>query len=121
MLGRLRARYLQSRLPGFFDWWFGELRALLPQRWQAYLRVQQTQLLLRRQDAGLALLAAEGGGVEPLATLDGEGGLGEGRLEQRIGSDAARLPRILLLPPEAVLLRRLSFPVASSEERRVGN
>lgn len=114
MLGRLRARYLQSRLPGFFDWWFGELRALLPQRWQAYLRVQQTQLLLRRQDAGLALLAAEGGGVEPLATLDGEGGLGEGRLEQRIGSDAARLPRILLLPPEAVLLRRLSFPVAAA-------
>jgi general secretion pathway protein L len=114
MLGRLRARYQQSALPGFFDWWLGELRGLLPQRWQAYLRVQQTQLLLRRGPAGLELLAAEGGNATPLGMLPTENPVNELALVERVGAEAARVPRVLLLPADAVLVRRLYFPAAAA-------
>ncbi|MCK7594579.1 PilN domain-containing protein [Pseudomarimonas salicorniae] len=114
MLGRLRARYQQSRLPGFLDWWFGELRGLLPQRWQAYLRVQQTQLLLRRIGDVLHLEAAEGGSTETLGQIHAESPPGELQLSEQVGAEAARAPRILLLPADAVLVRRLSFPAAAA-------
>ena len=114
LLGRLRARYQSSRLPAFLDWWLGELRGLLPARWQAYLRVQQTQLLLSRTPSGLALGAAEGGRLESLGVLDQDAPFSELCLTERVGAEAARTPRIYLLPAEVVLVRRLSFPAAAS-------
>ncbi len=114
LLGRLSARYQQSRLPEFFAWWFGELRGLLPQRWQEYLRVQQTHLLLRRQADGLVQVqAAEGGVVEQVGSLAADD-IGEVQLATLVGEATSRNPRTLLLPADAVLVRRLSFPAAAA-------
>lgn len=116
LLGRLRARYQRSPLPGFFGWWLGELRGLLPQRWQSYLRVQQTQLLLCFSAEGLRLEAAEGGQLQELAVLDLDAPLSEARLVEVAGAEALRIPRVLLLPADSVLLRRLAFPAAAAAD-----
>lgn len=114
LLGRMRARYQQSRLPAFLAWWFGELRGLLPQRWQDYLRVQQTQLLLRREaDGATRVEAAEGRVVELVGRLPA-GSVSEDQLATLVGENGSRNPRILLLPVDAVLARRLSFPAAAA-------
>lgn len=118
LLGRLRARYQASRLPDFFHWWLGELRSLLPARWQAFLRVQQTQLLLRAVPGGLQVEASEGGKREPLGELSLERPLSELRLAEQFGAEAARIPRVLLLPSDAALLRRLTFPAAAAGNAR---
>lgn len=113
LLGRLQARYQSSGVPAFLDWWLGELRGLLPQRWQAYLRVQQTQLLLRRSASGMELAATTAGGEEALGRLTPEDELSPAGLAAKLGAEVARLPRVLLLPDDAALLRRLSFPAAA--------
>lgn len=114
LLGRLRARYQQSRLPAFLAWWFGELRGLLPQRWQAYLRVQQTQIHLRVTPEGVQVEADDGGEPKPLGRIPGAPPPDALQLAELAGDAGTRLPRTLLLPAEAVLLRRLSFPAAAA-------
>lgn len=115
-LARLRARYQASRLPRFLAWWTGELRALLPRRWQAALRVQRAQVLLRAEADGVVLELDEGGPRRALGRLGLAPSPSLAEFAERLGAELLRLPRVLLLPPTAVLRRRLVLPAAAAGE-----
>jgi general secretion pathway protein L len=117
MLSRLQARYEQTRLPGFFGWWFGELRGLLPARLRERLAVKEVELWLRL-DGDVVQLARTLGeaSVElarlPLTPADDL----HARFLQAIPEDFAGLRRVLLLPQQHVLRRRLSLPAVARDK-----
>jgi general secretion pathway protein L len=103
-LSRLRARFAQTPLPRFFAWWWGELRALLPERWRRLLAVEAAQLQLEAQ--GDELLVSSSLGHErrevarlPLAERDAL----PGALAQALNEEQREMPRVLLLPASTVL------------------
>lgn len=114
-LQRLKARYQASPIPGFLAWWTGELVGMLPPRWQSALRTQRPWVEIEMVPGGLDLQL--GGGSEPrrleLRAEDAEA-LSQA-LEQGLGENAARLRRVLLLPPAKVLRRQISLPAAARE------
>jgi general secretion pathway protein L len=117
MLGRLQARYEQTRLPGFLGWWLGELRGLLPARLRERLAVKEAELWLRLdEDAVLLSRTVAVGALEiarvPLAPAEDL----QARFLQAIPEDFAGLRRVLLLPPSRVLRRRLNLPAVARDK-----
>jgi general secretion pathway protein L len=108
LLGRIRARYTQSPLPGFLAWWGGALRDCLPERWQERLRVQQAQVWLSWDGEALQVERVDSMRRHVLGRLGDDGAPSDAALVGLLGEAAARLPRILLLPTQDVLLRRLA-------------
>jgi len=113
LLGRIRTRYVQSPLPGFLAWWAGALRGCLPERWQERLRVQQAQVWLNWDGETLQVERVDSARRLALGTLAVDGTTGEASLVALLGESASRLPRVLLLPSQAVLQRRLGMPAAA--------
>jgi general secretion pathway protein L len=118
-LSRLRARFAQTPLPRFFAWWWGELRALLPERWRRLLAVEAAQLQLEAQ--GDELLVSSSLGHErrevarlPLAERDAL----PGALAQALNEEQREMPRVLLLPASTVLRRVLTLPAAALDNLR---
>ncbi|MBD8526448.1 PilN domain-containing protein [Pseudomarimonas arenosa] len=118
-LVRLRTRYTQSPLPAFLNWWWGELRACLPQRLQALLTGQEAEIQLVAHADGVKVLRRGADGAVELATFSAEqlddSGLD---LSALLGESEQRLPRVALLAERQVLLRRLSLPVAAAANVR---
>lgn len=118
-LSRLRARYAQTPLPRFLRWWGGELRSLLPERWSRLLAVEHAWLALEVQGAELVGTALDGRGSHevvrlPLAERDAL----VGALEAALDEERRALPRILLMPPPAVLRRSITLPTAALDNLR---
>lgn len=119
LLGRLRVRYLQSPLPGFFDWWFGQLRDCLPSRWQRLFANPDQQLLFSLVDQRLQLRRVTASRSETLADLELAELQAEPEPLRRLLADLpAHEPRFLLLPGDQVLRRRLSLPAAAAANAR---
>ncbi len=116
---RLRARYAQSRLPGFLRWWGGELAALIPQRWRALLLRGNARLLYEAQGQDLRVLVAGDGQERELLRLPlSEVAALAPSLEAALGDRAGTRPRWLLLSGERVLRRRMSLPAAAADRLR---
>jgi len=116
LLDRVRHAWRASPLPGFFGWWGGELRALLPMRWRAWFISGADWHLLQR--VGTAWTLRRAGRRELLASWDDN----EDTLIQQAafsaalrGVDREDLRLALLLPDAAVLRRTLALPVAARD------
>ena len=118
-LSRLRARYAQSPIPRFLRWWGGELRACLPQRWRQQFVVEESLLLLRREDASVVLERQRGAGVTELGRFDlAPADALPVAIDNALGDNDRNLRRILLLPGNLVLRRVLTLPAAVQENLR---
>jgi general secretion pathway protein L len=117
MLSRLQARYEQTRLPGFFGWWFGELRGLLPARLRERLAVKEVELWLRLDGDVVQLARTLGEATVELARLPLTPADDlHARFLQAVPEDFAGLRRVLLLPQQHVLRRRLSLPAVARDK-----
>lgn len=113
-LDRLRHGWRASPLPGFFAWWGGELAALLPARWRAALADGSGWHLLQKAGGDWRLRRA--GQSEPLARWsdDLDAAAQQAALAAAWqGTDPEDRRLALLLPPDAVLRRVLSLPLAA--------
>jgi general secretion pathway protein L len=118
LFGRLRTAYTRSPLPGFMRWWSGELRACLPSRWQSFFNRSGRWLAVRVDAESIVLERASG---EEIGRVARSQPLQEQRSEmiRMIQGVAEETPRqVLLLPAEAVLTRRLRFPLAAQDNLR---
>lgn len=119
LLDRVREAWRASPLPGFFAWWGGELRALLPARWRAALVGGANWHLLQQVDGDWRLRRA--GQVEPLARWND--GLDAAAQQAALaaawrGTDPEDRRLALLLPAHTVLRRTLSLPLAARGKLR---
>lgn len=114
LLSRLAARYTQSPIPRFLQWWGGELRACLPLRWRERFRVSERSVLLRREDSELVVEAMRERATHELGRLamDPPEAL-PAALNELLGEDSHESRRVLLLDPHAVLRRTLHLPAAA--------
>ncbi len=118
-LDRLRRTWRGSPLPAFFGWWGGELFALLPARWRAWLRRGADWHLLQHVDtqwtlyraADHTMLVCWDDQLEPTA----QQALLKGALNT---VDREDLRLALLLPEHAALRRTLALPAAAGANLR---
>ncbi len=118
-ISRLSLRYAQGPLPAFFAWWGGQLRSLLPQRWQQALEVRDAELWLQIEGDDLHVSHGSAEGERelarvPLAPADALPEALDGALEESLRDRR----RVLLLPPDQVLRRRLQLPLAARDNLR---
>lgn len=107
---RLRARWLASPLPTWFDAWLAALLLWLPERWRGVLRSTDSRLwLLPAADGGWTL---RGGGDHDTETAVPAGST---LSLTQFPRDRARW---LLLPATAVLRRELRLPLAAADRLR---
>ncbi len=113
-LQRLKARYDASPVPGFLAWWLGELRSILPARWQEALNAERAWVEIEPVEGGVnALLFGTSLPERHEVRVDSATELLEA-LERALG-DKAATRRVLLLPPARVLRRVITLPTAARE------
>lgn len=109
---RVRARWLASPLPAWFDAWLAALALWLPERWRAVLRSTDSRLWL--------LPGADGNWV--LRSGNDHDGHHETTVASGSPLSASQWPRDrarwLLLPANAVLRRELRLPLAAADRLR---
>lgn len=119
LLGRLRVRYAQSALPGFFAWWGEQLRDCVPAKWRHLLAAPEQTILLTLGAQGIEVAHRMGTASKALGSLDLP--VSEVELETFDGL-AAELPaqtgRVLLLPAGTALRRVIHLPVAALNNAR---
>jgi general secretion pathway protein L len=121
-LERARRAWRGSPLPAFLDWWGGELRTLLPVRWQAFFSGGNVWCLLRHED-GQWHVRRSG---QPQTTAPWSDALDASAQQAMLSAAVAGVDRqdlrlALCLPQEAVLRRRLLLPeVARDNLRQIG-
>ncbi|SEO99886.1 general secretion pathway protein L [Luteibacter sp. UNC138MFCol5.1] len=118
-LDRLRRAWRGSALPGFLRWWGGELQAFVPVRWRAvFAGGERWYAIERHGDAWRVRRAGEAYAVAEAS----DGGATEDRAASlaRAFADADPSDRrvALVLPPAAVLRRRLVLPLAARDNLR---
>ncbi|GGA12880.1 PilN domain-containing protein [Dyella caseinilytica] len=118
-LERARRAWRGSPLPGFLDWWGGELRALLPTRWQTLFSGGNVWCLLRHED-GQWRARCSG---QPQTTAPWSDALDAPTQQAMLSTAVAGVDRqdlrlALCLPQEAVLRRRLLLPEAARDNLR---
>ncbi|HUA81899.1 MAG TPA: PilN domain-containing protein [Dyella sp.] len=118
-LDRARRAWRGSPLPAFFDWWGGELRSLLPSRWQTFFSGGNVWCLLHHHDgqwyvqrSGQAHASAPWS--DTLAAPEQQGLLNAAVADV----DRQDLRLALCLPQEAVLHKRLLLPEAARDNLR---
>ena len=121
-LDRLLRAWRGSPLPGFFAWWGGELRTLLPVRWRTLFGGGAVWHLLQHDQDHWILRRA--GDPAPLARWDDtlDAPAQQAALAGATAGTAAQDLRLALcLAPEAALRRRLPLPLAARDNlRQVG-
>jgi general secretion pathway protein L len=118
-LERARRAWRGSPLPAFFDWWGGELRTLLPVRWQAFFSGGNVWCLLRHED-GQWHVRRSG---QPQTTAPWSDALDASAQQAMLSAAVAGVDRqdlrlALCLPQESVLRRRLLLPEAARDNLR---
>jgi general secretion pathway protein L len=115
-MDRLRRTWRTSPLPGFLQWWGGELRELLPSRWRGWFRAGADWYLLEREQGHWTLRRS--GQVLELARWDDEldSRTQQASLAAALGQvDREDLRLALLLPDGLVLRRTLMLPTAAQQ------
>lgn len=113
---RLRRVWRDSPLPAGWGWWSGELRALMPLRWQRALGSGADWFVLRHITPDWVLSRA--GDPQPLAQWDAssDAALQQQALRQGLtGVDREDLRLVLGLPAAAGLQRTLQLPLAARD------
>ena len=113
---RLRSRYQASQLPRFFQWWWGELRTLVPESVRRYFRAPRPRLLLAVEDGELRVWRVSQETGEHCDTLDTgqRRELLQTRLQDHLHSFEEGAPRtVLCLPAANTLERELQMPAAA--------
>ena len=118
-LERARRAWRGSPLPAFLDWWGGELRALLPVRWQTLFSGGNVWCLLRHED-GQWYARCSG---QPQTTAPWSDALDAPAQQAMLSTAVAGVDRqdlrlALCLPQDAVLRRRLLLPDAARDNLR---
>lgn len=113
---RVRRAWRGSPLPAFLRWWGGELRALLPPRWQAWFGGGADWYLLQHEGSAWSLRAL-GNSLPMTQWNDADDALIQqaalnGALKN-VDRDDRHLA--LLLPGAAVLRRMLALPLAARD------
>ena len=112
-----RRSWQTSPLPGFLQWWAGELRPLLPARWRECFRSGVDWHLLLPVGAGWTLRRA--GVEEPLLHWDtaADARMQIAALHRSLNAVDRADRRVALLLPESIILRRqLTLPVAARND-----
>jgi general secretion pathway protein L len=106
-------------MPAFFAWWGGELRALLPVRWQTIFSGRNVWCLLRHQGGQWSVRRSGQPNVSTPWSDELEAPEQQAMLKSAVaGIDPQDLRLALCLPQEAVLRRRLSLPEAARDNLR---
>ncbi|HKT27050.1 PilN domain-containing protein [Dyella sp.] len=118
-LERARRAWRGSPLPGFFAWWWGELRALLPVRWQAFFGGGNVWCLLHHHDGQWSVRRSG----QPQASAPWADTLDAPEQQALLNAAVADVDKqdlrlALCLPQEAVLRRRLLLPEAARDNLR---
>jgi len=115
-LERARRAWRASPLPRFLTWWGGELAALLPTSWRALFGGGKQWYLLQRVENRWELRRAGAAEVRAQWPLGSEAAIEQAALAAAISDvDRQDLRLALLLPPAAVLRRRLLLPRAAAD------
>jgi general secretion pathway protein L len=106
-------------LPAFFAWWWGELRAWLPARWQTFFIGGNVWCLLHHRDGQWSVHRSG----QPQASAPWSDALDAPEQQALLnaavtGIDRQDLRLALCLPPEAALRRRLLLPEAARDNLR---
>ena len=118
-IDRARRAWRGSPLPGFLDWWGGELRNLLPVRWQALFGGSNVWCLLRHEN-GQWHIRRSG---QPQTTAPWSDALDPPAQQALLSAAVAGVDRqdlrlALCLPHDVVLRRRLLLPEAARDNLR---
>ncbi|WP_333679434.1 PilN domain-containing protein [Dyella sp.] len=118
-LERARRAWRGSPLPAFFAWWWGELRALLPVRWQAFFGGGNVWCLLHHHDGQWSVRRSG----QPQASAPWADTLDAPEQQALLNAAVADVDKqdlrlALCLPQEAVLRRRLLLPEAARDNLR---
>jgi general secretion pathway protein L len=118
-IDRVRRAWRGSPMPAFMAWWGGELRALLPVRWQAFFGSGNVWCLLRHE-GGLWHARRSG---QPQSAQPWSDALDAPEQQAMLGNaltgvDRQDLRLALCLSPEGVLRRRLLLPEAARDNLR---
>lgn len=116
-----KVQYWQARIKNgpvgeFFAWWIGELKQLLPEPWQARLRLATRRLSMEITDSSLQLGIEESHQIKPLENilLDQDAALAQKQIKTLLDQDDLHeLPRFLVLDNKWVLHKDLKLPVAA--------
>ena len=118
-IDRARRAWRGSPLPGFFAWWGGELRALLPVRWQMFFRGGNVWCLLRHEDGQWHVRRSGQAETSPAWSDALDAPAQQAVLSAAVaGVDRQDLRLALCLPHDAVLRRRLLLPEAARDNLR---
>lgn len=114
-------RLAKTPLPGFLEWWRGELLACLPARWRDLLAERSESLLLDLRDEEIVVWRERGDAMSEYARirrdLPSEAQSAEfQRLRGAIGDPAVRT--VFCIPADRVLTRALSLPSAAEDNLR---
>jgi general secretion pathway protein L len=120
-LARLRTRLAKTPLPGFFSWWGSQLVACLPARWRVLVEERSESLLLDLRPDEVIVWREHAERTNEYAriarSLPAEAQTAEfQRLRNAIDDPGVRT--VLCIPPERVLQRNLTLPVAAEENLR---
>jgi general secretion pathway protein L len=116
-----KVQYWQARIKNgpvgeFFAWWTDELKQLLPEEWQARLRLATRRLSMEVNDSSLQVGIEDSHKVEVLESirLDQDIELAQKQIKTLLDQDDLHeLPRFLLLDNKWVLHKELKLPVAA--------
>lgn len=118
-LARMRVAYAASPLARFFEWWWGQLRPLLPPKVQAWLAESRDEVLLALSPDRIDL-AWRGQAARAPGSLDRS--LEPELLKRDFAAYAGGTDEppavILTLPPGRVLRRTLVLPAAAEQNLR---
>jgi general secretion pathway protein L len=118
-LERVRRAWRSSPLPGFFTWWWHELRALLPASWQTLFGGGNVWCLLYHEDSQWSVRRSG----QPDTSAPWSDALDAPEQQAMLNAAVADVDRqdlrlALCLPFDAVLRRRLLLPEAARDNLR---
>ncbi len=111
-----RRRYAASGVRRFVDWWWGELRPLMPAGWLRAFADHRKTVLLSPTPTGLRVEALGPGAPEPMdIALDDSGEVQWSAIGQLFARYEERPLVVLTLPVRGALRRVLSMPAAAAD------
>lgn len=118
-MARVRVAYATSPLARFFDWWWGQLRPLLPAKVQSWLSESRDEVLVTLSAERVDLVWS-GRSARAPASLERavEPDLLKRDLASYLSGTEEPPAIVLTLPPGRVLRRTLSLPAAAEQNLR---
>lgn len=103
----------------FWNWWIGELSAMLPEDVRRALRPSEQQLILTVDGAYLLVDRRSGDSITPVGRYTlGPNASPPPELSAQTGMTAEGIEVVLCLPTDKVLTRTLKLPLATEENLR---